>query len=397
MKKKVCVVTGSRAEFGLLLPIIKKIESDDSLELKLAVTGSHLSVKYGETYKEIVQQGIPIDVKIEIIQDGDNAIDINRAIAKAVAGFGEYFSKEKPDIVVILGDRYEMLGVAAAALVSQVPVAHIHGGEITEGAIDDSIRHAITKLSHLHFTSCEVYRNRVIQLGEHPDRVFNVGALGLENIECINVIPKQELEKSIDFSLGDSFAIVTFHPVTLESDQVEEQVNNLLEALETVDDMRILFTKANADSGGIIINRMIDDFVDQHREKAVAFHSLGLIRYLSAMKYCSVVIGNSSSGIIEAPSFHVPTINIGDRQKGRIQAESIINCIPDKNDIIQAIHKVADPDFLCSVQKASNPYVDGDVSNKIATVLKEFLENRNMNLKKEFYDIKFRDYLICER
>lgn len=390
MKKKICVVTGSRAEFGLLLPIIKKIESDEGLELKLAVTGSHLSIKYGETYKEIVQQGIPIDVKIEIIQDGDNAIDINRAIAKAVVGFGEYFSKEKPDIAVILGDRYEMLGVATAALISQVPIAHIHGGEITEGAIDDSIRHAITKLSHLHFTSCEVYRGRVIQLGEHPDRVFNVGALGIENIKSIDVLPKKELEKSIDFTLGDSFALVTYHPVTLESNQVEKQVNNLMEALETTAGMKILFTKANADSGGIIINSMIDDFVDKHREKAIAFHSLGLIRYLSAMKYCSLVIGNSSSGIIEAPSFNVPTINIGERQKGRIQAESVINCIPDKNDIIQAIHKATDPDFLCSVQKASNPYGDGDVSNKIVSALKEFLESRNLNLKKEFFDIKFR-------
>lgn len=397
MKKKICVVTGSRAEFGLLLPIIKKIDSDDNLELKLAVTGSHLSSKYGETYKEIVQQGISIDVKVEIIQDGDNAIDINRAIAKVVAGFGEYFSKEKPDIAVILGDRYEMLGVATAALVSQVPIAHIHGGEITEGAIDDSIRHAITKLSHLHFTSCEAYCSRVIQLGEQPDRVFNVGALGIENIKSIDVMPEKELIKSIDFSLGDSFALVTFHPVTLESDQIEKQVNNLLKALETVSDMKIIFTKANADSGGTIINRMIDDFVDKHREQSVAFHSLGLIRYLSAMKYCSVVIGNSSSGIIEAPSFHVPTINIGDRQKGRIQAESIINCIPEINDIIQAIHKATDPDFLCLVQKASNPYGDGDVSNKIITVLKEFLENENINLRKEFYDIKFRDYLTCER
>ena len=276
------------------------------------------------TYKEIEKDGIKIDEKIEILLSADTPSAISKSMGLAMISFADYFEKLKPDMLIVLGDRYETLAIATVAMNKRIPIAHLHGGETTEGAIDESIRHAITKMSYLHFTSTEEYRNRVIQLGEDPERVFSVGAIGIENILNEKLMSKLELEKSINFVLDKPYAIVTFHPVTLEENNSKEQVKELLDSLDTFNDMKFIFTKANADSGGRVINEMIDNYVNSH-ENAVAFNSLGLTRYLSALKYCTMVIGNSSSGLLEVPSFGIPTINIGDRQKGRLQADSIIN------------------------------------------------------------------------
>lgn len=391
MKKKICVVTGTRAEYHLLYPLIKAIKKDAVLDLLLVVTGAHLNEKYGATYHDIEKDGFTINCKIPILQEEDKPEDINIAISKAIIGFSNYYKESSPDMIVLLGDRYELLSAAIAAMNHRIPIAHLHGGETTEGAIDECIRHAISKMSYLHFTSCEVYRKRVIQLGESPDRVFNVGALGLENIKNQTLISLDELEDSLNFKLGNHFAIVTFHPVTLEIDTAQDQFGQLLDALGQFPNLKILFTKANADTGGLCINKMIDEYVTRHPKQATAVFSLGLIRYLSALKYSSVVIGNSSSGIIETPSYCLPTVNIGDRQKGRIQAENILNCAPETQEITKAINKALSTSFRNAVQNAKSPYGDGVVSPKIVHIIKEFLLEGKINLKKVFYDIEFEE------
>lgn len=314
--KKICVVTGSRAEYHLLSPLMRAIQADPELELVLAVTGAHLSERYGHTYKDIERDGFSIDEKVPILSDRDDTAAINQGMSRALWGFSEVFGRMKPDMVVLLGDRYELLPIAAAAMNYHIPISHLHGGETTEGAIDECIRHAITKMSYLHFTSCEAYRRRVIQLGESPDRVFNVGAIGLENIKNCERMTLQELEDSLSFSLRPQFAVVTFHPVTLEGGAEREQFENLLRAIDQCSGLRVIFTKANADVGGMCINRMIDEYVGLHSDRATAVFSLGMTRYFTALHYATAVIGNSSSGIIETPSFQVPTINIGERQRG---------------------------------------------------------------------------------
>ena len=386
--KRICIVTSTRAEFGLLLPLIKKVIDDDNLELKLAVTGTHLSKNFGETYKEIIQNNIPIDEKIDILQNDDGKLNVLKVMSTALTKFGEYFSNLKPDLLVILGDRYEMLSVAEAAMVLNIPIAHIHGGETTQGAIDEAIRHSISKMSYLHFTSCESYRNRVIQLGEDPARVFNVGALGVENIKKLNLMSLKDIEKSIDFDLSPKFCLVTFHPVTLDNQDMTKQFTELLSAISKHKEYKFIFTKSNADSGGNAINNMIDKYVENN-SNCIAFYSLGFIRYLSAMKYCSMVIGNSSSGIIETPSFCVPTINIGDRQKGRLQAESIINCKPEKEDVLKAFDIATSKTFQESIKDLKSPYDGGNTSDRIVTIIKDFLFNKEINLQKKFYDIEF--------
>lgn len=388
-KKIICVVTGTRAEYHLLYPLLERIRDDGMLELKLVVTGAHLSSNYGNTVKDIESDGFLVDKKISILKNGDSVKDINSAMAAAITGFGKYFANNRPDMLVLLGDRYELLSVAIAALNYSIPISHLHGGETTEGAIDEYIRHSISKMSYLHFTSCETYRKRVIQLGEDPDRVFNVGAIGIENIKRQKLLTKQELEESIGFKFDSPFALITFHPVTLEPDMAGAQIDELLQALDYCSELKLLFTKANADSGGLIINKRIDEYVARNPERSIAVFSLGMVRYLTAMSMANMVIGNSSSGIIESPSFHVPVVNIGDRQKGRIQANNIINCTTDCIAISNAIKKCLDMDFVKEIRNTVNPYGDGNVSLKIVERIKDFLYTKEINLKKSFYDIDF--------
>ncbi|MBU3090463.1 UDP-N-acetylglucosamine 2-epimerase (hydrolyzing), partial [Clostridium gasigenes] len=328
MVKKICIVTGTRAEYGLLRPLIDKVNEDNDLELQLIATGMHLSPEFGMTYTNIIDDGHKINEKIEILLSSDTSVGISKSMGLATISFAEAFERLKPDIIVVLGDRYEIFSVCSAAVTAKIPIAHLHGGETTEGAFDEVFRHCITKMSYLHFTSTEEYRKRVIQLGENPNRVFNVGAIGVENIVSLDLLEKREIEKSIGFTLDKPFGLVTFHPVTLENNTSEYQFRELLKALDEMDGMKFIITKANSDSDGRVINKMIDEYEKDNKDKIIAFTSMGYLRYLSAMKYCNSVIGNSSSGIIEAPSFNKPTINIGDRQKGRMQAESVINCNP---------------------------------------------------------------------
>lgn len=389
MKKNICIITGTRAEYGLLCPLIKKINEDDQFNLQLLVTGMHLSPEFGLTYKQIKEAGYKIDEKVEILLSSDTSIGISKSMGLAIISFSEVFDRLKPDMVVVLGDRYEIFSAVSVANISRIPVCHLHGGETTEGAFDENLRHSITKMSYLHFTSTEEYRKRVIQLGESPDRVFNVGAIGIENIKKMNLLSKEELERSINFKLDKKYAIVTFHPVTLENNTAKNQFKELLLVLDKIKDLKVIFTKANSDTDGRIINNMIDEFVLTDKERFISFTSMGSLRYLSAIKYSDVVIGNSSSGIVEVPSFNKPTVNIGDRQKGRIQAKSIINCEPIKQEIEKAIEKALSKEFLANIKDVKNPYGDGNVSDKVIEKIKYFLENDNINLKKKFYDLEF--------
>ncbi len=389
MEKNICIITGTRAEYGLICPLIKKINEDDKLNLQLVVTGMHLSPEFGLTYKQIEEDGYKIDEKVEILLSSDTSIGISKSMGLAIISFSEVFDRLKPDMVVVLGDRYEIFSAVSVANISRIPVCHLHGGETTEGAFDENLRHSITKMSYLHFTSTEEYRKRVIQLGESPDRVFNVGAIGIENIKKMNLLSKEELERSINFKLDKKYAIVTFHPVTLENNTAKNQFKELLLVLDKIKDLKVIFTKANSDTDGRIINNMIDEFVLTDKERFISFTSMGSLRYLSAIKYSDIVIGNSSSGIVEVPSFNKPTINIGDRQKGRIQAKSIINCKPVKNDIEKAIERALSDEFLENIKDVKNPYGDGNVSDKVIEKIKYFLENDKINLKKKFYDLEF--------
>lgn len=385
--KKICVVTGTRAEYGLLRPLIKKIKEDDVLNLQLIVTGMHLSLEFGLTYKEIEEDGFIIDEKIEILLSSDTAVGTSKSMGLAMISFSEVYRKLKPDMVVLLGDRYEIFAAASAAMVSRIPIAHIHGGETTEGALDEGFRHSITKMSYLHFTSTEEYRRRVIQLGESPDRVFNVGAIGIESIKELNLLGKEELEQSINFKLDKQTALVTFHPVTLEDNTSKEQFKELLNALDKVDNLKLIFTKANSDIDGRIINQMIDEYVNSNQEKAIGFTSMGQLKYLSAMKYVDLVIGNSSSGIIEAPSFNIPTINVGDRQRGRIQAKTTINCQPIEIDIHNAIELGLSIQFREKIKNLINPYGNGNVAKQIIAAIRCNLD-KEIDVKKIFYDLR---------
>lgn len=386
MKKKIAIVTGTRAEYGLLMPLIKRVEADPDLELQLIATGMHLSPEFGLTVQHIEQDGYPLADKVEILLSSDTPIGISKSMGLAMISFSESLERLKPDMLIVLGDRFEIFAVAAAASVANIPVAHLHGGETTEGAFDEAFRHSITKMSWLHFTSTEDYRRRVIQLGESPERVFNVGAIGVENIREMNLMDRGQLERSLGVELKSPFLLVTFHPVTLEQNTSLGQFQALLEALEGYTSGTIIFTKANSDTDGRIINKMIDQYVTDHQENVLAFTSMGQLRYLSAMKLADAVVGNSSSGIIEAPSFRIPTVNIGDRQKGRIQAPSVINCEPKAADIRVALEKALSGEFRGTLAGMVNPYGEGEVSGKILTEIKRVLAGP-VSLKKEFYDL----------
>lgn len=383
--KKICVVTGSRAEYGLLKPLIKRIHDDTEIELQLIVTGMHLSPEFGLTYKEIEEDGFSITDKNEMLLSSDTPNGITKSVGLGTIGFADIFTRNTPDIIVLLGDRYETFAAAAAAMIHRIPIAHIHGGELTEGAIDDAIRHSITKMSTLHFTTTDEYRKRVIQLGEQPENVYNVGALGVENIRNQRLLSKEELEESINYKLDKPYVVITYHPVTLEKNSAESQFQNLLNVINKIGGYKMIFTKANSDTERSVINQLIDEYVNKNKENAVAFTSLGMIRYLSSLQYCEMVIGNSSSGLLEAPSFHIPTVNIGNRQKGRVRAESVIDCGNSEKEIQDAIKKAEKmkADGIC--KDVLNPYEGENTSEKIYEIIKTYLQNCKV-IKKEFYN-----------
>lgn len=384
-RRKICVVTGTRAEYGLLYWLMKEIEEDKDLELQLIVTGMHLSPEFGLTYKTI-EKDFKIDKKIEMLLSSDTSIGISKSMGLAQISFAEAYKELQPDMLVVLGDRYEIFSAVSAAMIARIPIAHLHGGETTEGAFDESIRHSITKMSHIHFTATDEYENRVIQLGEQPDRVFNVGGLGIENIKRLKLLSKEEFEKSIDFKLNKKNILVTFHPVTLEKATASAQFQELLNAIDRLKDTNIIFTKANSDTDGRVINSMIDDYVSRNSDKSVGFTSLGQLRYLSALQYVDAMVGNSSSGLAEAPSFQIGTINIGDRQKGRIMADSVLNCKSDKESISNAFEELYADKFKETLKLSVNPYGDGCASLKIIEELKK-IDLKNI-IKKSFFDIK---------
>ncbi len=382
--RKICVITSTRADYGLLEPLIGQIESDKDLTLQLVVTGTHLLEEFGNTYEEI-EKKFKIDKKITMDLSKDTSIVISKSMAKLQSDMSDAFVALQPDIVVILGDRYEMLSVAISAMILNIPIAHIHGGESTEGAQDEAIRHSITKMSHIHFCATKVYKDRIIQLGENPQTVHNVGSLGVENIKNSKLLTKEEFEKSIGFTLGKKNLLITFHPTTLELQNSAEQFQEILDALDALEDTSFIFTKANADTNGKNINAMIDAYVLNNPLKSTCHTSLGKLRYLSALQFVDGVVGNSSSGIIEAPSFNIATINIGDRQKGRERAKSILDVKALKQDILDSIRSIYTPEFKNILKENSNPYQGENTSYKIKELLKS-TELTNL-LKKSFYNL----------
>ncbi|TKI58588.1 UDP-N-acetylglucosamine 2-epimerase (hydrolyzing) [Brevibacillus antibioticus] len=384
-KRKICVVTGTRAEYGLLYWLMREIQEDQDLQLQIVATGMHLSPEFGSTYRIIDQDGFNIDEKVEMLLSSDTPVGIATSMGVATIGFANAFERLKPDIVVVLGDRFEILACAQAAMVARIPIAHLHGGERTEGVIDEAIRHAVTKMAHLHFVAADEYRKRVIQLGERPERVFNVGAIGVDQIKNLHLLNKKEFENSIQFELGPVNFLVTYHPVTLNKEGSECYVHEIFTALDEFPDAKIIFTKPNSDTDGRVISRMIDEYVHRNSQRAAAYTSLGQLRYLSAINHCNLVIGNSSSGLIEVPYFKKPTINIGNRQQGRIKPFSVIDCIESSIEIKEAIHKGLSESFQVSIQNMTSPYGEGDVSSKVKNVLKQV--NLEKLLVKSFHDI----------
>ncbi len=383
-KRKICVVTGSRAEYGLLYWLMKEIQADSALALQLIVTGMHLSPEFGLTWKQLEQDGFVIDRKVEMLLSSDTPVAVGKSIGLGVIGFADALEYLQPDLLVVLGDRFEVFAAAQAAMIQRIPIAHIHGGEITQGAVDDAIRHAITKMSHLHFTATESYRQRVIQLGEQPQRVFNVGAPGLDNIARLTLLTKPQLEQALDFKLGRRNVLITFHPVTLEKATAATQFGNLLKALDSFGDLHIIFTLPNADAEGRVIIDMIEQYRQRCPERIASFVSLGTLRYLSALKYMDAVVGNSSSGLIEAPAFKVGTINIGDRQKGRLCADSVIHCEPETDAVLRAFKTLFSEEFQTSLAEVENPYGCSGASTSIKERLK--IQPLQGLLKKSFYD-----------
>lgn len=383
--KKICVITATRAEYGLLYPLISKIEADSELELQLIVSGTHLSELFGYTKNEIIKDGFSIAKEIEILSDGNDACAVSESMAKAVAGFAQFLKNDRPDMAVILGDRYEMLAFAIALVNERIPIAHLNGGETTEGALDEGYRHCLTKLSMLHFANCEVHRKRIIQLGEEPSRVFNVGDTCIDNIMNEELVSPKELEKYLGIPiLQKQTAIVTYHPVTTEDDSLE-QLEEMLSALQDFPELQLVFTMANADSGGMDINKRLEEFV-QMRDNAILVDSLGRKRFLSLLKHSVMMIGNSSSGIYEAPAFHIPTINIGNRQKGRLHGDTVIDCTNDKAEIVKAMQKALTSEFQEKCRQSENIFGDGHASEQIVSIMKDFLK-KDVSVQKRFYDL----------
>ena len=384
VKKKICVITGSRSEYSLLKILMKDINKTDGLQLQTIVTGMHLSPEFGFTIDEIKKDGFVINKKVEMLLSSDSSVGISKSTGLGIIGFADAFEELNPDMIILLGDRFETLSAGIAAMFFRIPISHIHGGEITEGAYDEAIRHSLTKISYLHFVSTNVYKNRVIQLGESPERVFNVGALGCQNIKKYKYLSKQELEDDILFKFGKKSILVTYHPETLQINSSSLVFNELLKALNAFPDINILFTYPNADNDGRIIISMINEYCNSNKN-AHFIPSLGSKRYFSFIKYCDGVIGNSSSSIIELPSLKKGAINIGNRQKGRVFGDNIINSLPEKNAIINAIKELFSNEFNNKLKKIKNPYENGNTSNKIIEVIKQF--KIDPSLVKSFHDI----------
>lgn len=383
--RKICIITGSRAEYGLLSGLMKAIKEDDDLQLQIIATNMHLSPEFGLTYREIENDSFHIDKKVQMLLSSDTPNATAKSVGLGMIGFADAYEDLKPDMIVVLGDRFEILGAVSTALFYKIPVAHLHGGEITEGAYDDCIRHAITKMSHLHFTSTEEYRRRIIQLGEQPDRVFCVGAIGVENIRCAEFMIKKELEESLDFHLGDKSLLVTYHPVTLDDSSAAEQCSCLLEALDNLPDYRVIFTLPNSDTNGRVIISLVNDYVSRNVTRCKAFPSLGKKCYLSALCHITAVVGNSSSGILEVPSFGIPTLDIGNRQAGRICADSVYHCGTGTNEILFGLQAILNIDFINKSKSVSNPYEKADTVQAILKQLKEYpVEGL---VKKIFYNL----------
>ncbi|MBT7557626.1 UDP-N-acetylglucosamine 2-epimerase (hydrolyzing) [Candidatus Woesearchaeota archaeon] len=386
--RKICVITGTRAEYGLLYWLMKEIDADKDLDLQIVVTGMHLSSEFGNTYQQIEKDGFTINKKVDISLVSDSEVGISKSMGIGMIGFADVLHDLSPDLIVVLGDRFEIFSAISTAMIAKIPVAHLHGGETTEGAFDESIRHSITKMSHLHFTATKEYKNRVIQLGEQPNRVFNVGGSGIDNINKLNLLSRADFEKEINFSLGEKNILVTFHPVTLEKSTAKMQFKELLDCIDELKDTKIIFTKSNSDTDSRTINSMIDDYV-ANNDNTIAFTSMGQLNYLSALQFMDAVVGNSSSGLHEAPSFKIGTIDIGDRQKGRIKADSVISCLPRKKDIDIAFSHLYSKDFQNKVCNVKNPYGEGGASKKIVNIIKNI--NLCNILKKSFYDLKYVD------
>lgn len=381
---KLFVITSSRADYGLLRPLLLRLRNDDFFDLKIIVTGSHLSKDFGFTYKEITHDKFKIFKKVNIVQAKDRPVDITNSTGIAIKSFGNIYSNYKPDAIFVLGDRYEVFCSVFAALFFKIPVIHYSGGEKTIGAYDDCIRHSITKMSHLHFVSCIEYRKRVLQLGENPKCVYNVGSLGIDNIKNLKLLSKLELEQSLKLKFSKPTFLVSYYPETLSSLDARDQFEQVLSALLNYKNYQVIFTKSNADNDGRVISKMIDQFVKMNTN-AYAFESLGVIRYLSTIKYVELVIGNSSSGYTEVPSFNVPTINIGNRQKGRVKAKSIIDVEIESDKIKAGIDKALNKSFRIKLKKHKSPFGNGDSSMRIINHLKKF--DFNNVIQKEFHDI----------
>ena len=384
MSRKICVITGTRAEYGLLRWVMQGIHEMPELTLQIIATGMHLSPEFGLTYREIEKDGFHLDRKVEMLTSSDTPVGIAKSMGLGLIGFADALAELQPDLIVVLGDRYEIFSAVAAAMVGRIPVAHIHGGEATEGLIDEAIRHSISKMSHLHFVAAEEYRDRVIQLGEQPERVFLVGGLGIDNIKRLELLDRTALEDSLNFRLAERNLLITFHPVTLESATASDQMLELLTALDALSDTRLIFTLPNADTDGRSLIKMIEEFVACH-DNARAYTSLGQVRYLSCLAHVDGVVGNSSSGLLEVPSFRKGTINIGDRQRGRLQAASIINCAPERRAISMAIAQLYTTEFQTGLADVHNPYGEGGASAKIVEIIRGC--DLDPLLKKRFYDL----------
>ena len=384
MRRKVCVVTGTRADYGCLRWVMEGIKAAEGLELQVIATGMHLSPEFGLTYREIEKDGFVIDRKVEMLLSSDTPTGISKSMGLGMMGFADAFEQLQPDLVLVLGDRFEIFAAASAAMVARIPLAHLHGGETTEGAIDEAIRHAITKMSHLHFVAAEDYRRRVIQLGEAPERVFLVGGLGIDNILLLQLLDRAALEDALDFKLGPKNLLVTFHPVTLEKSTAGAQMAELLAALDELEDTHLIFTMPNADTDGRVLIGMIEQYVATH-SNARAYTSLGQLRYLSCIRQMDGVVGNSSSGLAEVPSFRKGTVNIGDRQRGRLKADSVIDCAPERQSIAAALRTLYSPEFQTRLPAVRNPYGEGGASEKVVRILQEYPLDHL--LKKTFNDL----------
>ena len=384
MSRKICVVTGTRAEYGLLHWIMAGIRQTPGLELQIVATGMHLAPEFGLTYREIEADGFQINAKVDMLVSSDSPVGIAKSIGLGTIGFADVFAQLSPDVVLVLGDRFEIFAAAQAAFVAGICVGHISGGEVTEGALDDSFRHCVTKMARYHFVSAAAYRERVIQLGEQPDSVFDVGDPGLDNIVRLPLLDLKELSAATGLSIATPYLLVTFHPTTSDGPDSEQGMQSLLDALDRFSDHYVLFTKANADAGGRALNAMVDAYASRRAARVTTVTSLGRLRYLSAMKHCAAVVGNSSSGIVEAPAMGIPTVNIGSRQQGRLKANSVLDCASDSASIAEAIAQAVTPAFAQTARKTISLYGNCDASAQI--VAKLAILNVGRWHAKHFYD-----------